>query len=93
MAHGMSGDARPWLATTPFNVMEYTLVNRSLTTDTRLLPRSVLYSPKPWQGISSFAHKIPLAFCIWTSLQSDLRHDLNRKHQRSVSTRLYGQGF
>lgn len=27
--------------------MEYTLVYRSLTTDTRLLPRSVLYSPKP----------------------------------------------
>lgn len=64
MAHGMTGDARTWLAATSFVVMglmAYTLVNRTFITDTRLLPRSVLYSPKPWQGISSFAKKIPFS--------------------------------
>lgn len=42
MAHGIPGGARTPL----FAVVEDNLVNHSLITDTRLLPRSVLYSHK-----------------------------------------------
>lgn len=71
IAHGMTGDARTWLAATSFVVMEYTLVNRTFDYwYTAAAAIRSLFS----QGISSFAQKIP-SIWIWTSLQSVLRHD------------------